>query len=35
MMMAYFYAMQIRLGKITLNDVPTKYIDKVKEILSE
>lgn len=33
--MAQFLAIQIRLGKITIDDVPEKYRDEVEEILSE
>jgi hypothetical protein len=31
--MAQFLAIQIRLGKITINDVPEKYKAQVKQIL--
>ena len=31
--MVKFLALQIKLGKITLNDVPEKYKDKVKILL--
>jgi hypothetical protein len=33
--MAQFLAVQIRLGKITIDDVPEKYRDEVEQILSE
>lgn len=33
--MAKFLAMQIRLGKITIDDVPEKYRAEVEQILSE
>ena len=33
--MAKFLALQIRLGKITIDDVPEKYRAAVEEILSE
>jgi len=32
---AKFLAMQIRLGKITIDDVPEKYRAEVEQILSE
>lgn len=33
--MAKFLALQIRLGKITIDDVPEKYRAEVEQILSE
>lgn len=33
--MAQFLAVQIRLGRITINDVPDKYREEVEQILSE
>lgn len=33
--MIRFYVMQIKLKKITIDDVPKKYQDKVKEKLEE
>ena len=32
--MAKFLAMQIRLGRVTINDVPEKYREAVKEELA-
>ena len=32
-MMAQFLAVQIRLGRITIDDVPEKYRDEVEAIL--
>lgn len=33
--MIKFLAMQIRLGKITLDDVPLKYVEAVIKLLNE
>ena len=33
--MAQFLAVQIRLGRITLDQVPEKYREKVEEILNQ
>ena len=33
--MAKFLAIQIRLGKITIDDVPERYRDEVEQILAE
>ena len=34
-MMIKFYVTQIKLGKMTLQDVPAKYREKVAEALAE
>ncbi len=31
--MAKFYYLQVKMGKITIDDVPEKYRDKVQEML--